>query len=104
MMDANQAAAILRRYGMNWPHISRFDIDELFGNILIFDAIKILLTTIQDDSNIKIVTNMSSNGKILEENTIINPVPTYKRLGFSKYDDIEKLLNISNVKENKTVS
>lgn len=90
MIDETQAAAILRRAGVYWPHVSRADIDALLSRGATAEAIKTLLATVPDDDEIEVVTKTDKDGNTPETKKIANPKPMYKRLGFFALSDIRQ--------------
>jgi hypothetical protein len=96
-MDAFQAAAILRRRGVNWPHVSPSDrialeIDEP-------DAMGALLGSVPDDSIIRLVVTMDEKtGESTETKDVSNPNPAYKRLGFASRSALDA--KVTDLKKN----
>lgn len=89
-MNITQAASELRKAtGVNWPHVSPEDVSRLSKSHP--DAIRSLLGTVQDDSEILIPEARSEDGETLisAAKKMPNPMPTYARLGFKSYQELK---------------
>jgi len=91
-MNHRQAAAKIRRFGVNWPHLSPQDRVSLESNEP--EAMKVLLSTVpNDDEEIVIVTEMTEDGEVVSTSKVTNPMPMYKRLGFKDMVELDAAVN-----------
>jgi len=91
-MNHRQAAAKIRRFGVNWPHLSPQDRVSLESNEP--EAMKVLLSTVpNDDEEIVIVTEMTEDGEVVSTSKVTNPMPMYKWLGFKDMVELDAAVN-----------
>lgn len=90
-MNHRQAAAKIRRFGVNWPHLSPQDRVSLESNEP--EAMKVLLSTVPNDKEIVIVTEMTGDGEVVSTSKMTNPMPMYKRLGFKDMVELDAAVN-----------
>lgn len=91
-MNHRQAAAKIRRFGVNWPHLSPQDRVSLESNEP--EAMKVLLSTVpNDDEEIVIVTEITEDDEVVSTSKVTNPMPMYKRLGFKDMVELDAAVN-----------